>query len=467
VNGLPPRIHPLVRSFLSREETLAALLQRQGSPLNVVFPEIFRANIAAFRRVLDPTGLRYRICYAHKASQARAFVRAALAADTGIDVASPGELHSALTAGFPAERVEVTGPKGRSFLGTLVTSGVTINADNLWELSEIIRLVRAHGGGPVPVLVRLCGFGSAARPVSRFGVPVARFDEVTGLLSASRDAVDFLGLSFHLDTGEVRDRVQAADDCLRLFERSWAAGLAPRVLDIGGGFRQAFAERAEPFGEYALAVRRGLAGEGRPLTWNGATLGYRYTEDGIRGSLMSGKYSGGVPGSDLLREILASPLPGQGGRTLARVLRENMIDLWLEPGKSLADHAGLTLASVEFVKEASDGSILVNLDISRDKICPADQEVLLDPVLIHRSAGAGTPGPAGVFFTGNLCLERDMIFNHLTFVDQVPEPGDIVAFVNTAAYQMDLSASAALMRPPPSKAVAWSGADGFTMHTDD
>jgi diaminopimelate decarboxylase len=467
VNGLPPRIHPLVRSFLSQEGTLAALLERQGSPLNVVFPEIFRANITAFRRVLDSTGLRYRICYAHKASQARAFVRAALATGTGIDVASPGELHSALVAGFPAERVEVTGPKGRSFLGTLVTSGVTINADNLWELSEIIRLARARGGGPVPVLVRLCGFGSAARPVSRFGVPAARFSEVMGLLSASRDAVDFLGLSFHLDTGEVRDRVRAADDCLRLFERSWAAGLAPRVLDIGGGFRQAFAERGEPFGEYALAVRRGLAGEGQPLTWNGATLGYRYTEGGIRGGLMSGKYSGSIPGSDLLQEILASPLPGQGGRTLARVLRENMIDIWLEPGKSLADHAGLTLASVEFVKEASDGSILVNLDISRDKICPADQEVLLDPVLIHRSAGVGTHGPAGIFFAGNLCLERDMIFNHLTFVDRVPGPGDIVAFVNTAAYQMDLSASAALMRPPPRKAVAWSGEDRFTVHTDD
>jgi diaminopimelate decarboxylase len=446
---------------------LAALLERWGSPLNVVFPEIFRANIAAFRQVLDPTGLRYRICYAHKASQARAFVRAALAEDTGIDVASPGELQSALTAGFPAERVEVTGPKGRGFLGLLVGAGVTVNADNLWELSEVIRLVRAGGGGPVPALVRLCGFGSAARPVSRFGIPAARFDEVTGLLSASRDAVDFLGLSFHLDTSEIRDRVQAADDCLRLLERSWAAGLAPRVLDIGGGFRQAFAERGEPFQEYALAVRRGLAGEGAPLTWNGATLGYRYAEGGIRGGLMSGKYSASVPGSDLLGEILASPLPGQGGRILAQVLRENMIDLWIEPGKSLADHAGLTLASVEFVKEASDGSILVNLDISRDKICPADQEVLIDPVLIPRP-GRGNPGrSAGVFFAGNLCLERDMIFNHLTFVDRIPAPGDIVAFVNTAAYQMDLSASAALMRPPPPRTVAFSGPDRFTVHADD
>ena len=156
---LPPRIHPLVRAFLGQEETLTGLLARWGSPLNVVFPEIFRGNVAAFREVLDPLGLRYRICYAHKANQARAFVDSALGEGIGIDVASPGELHSALTAGFPADRIEVTGPKGRDFLSALVSSGVTINADNLWELSEIIRLARAGGGGRVPVLVRLCGFG--------------------------------------------------------------------------------------------------------------------------------------------------------------------------------------------------------------------------------------------------------------------------------------------------------------------
>jgi diaminopimelate decarboxylase len=460
---------------------LAELLQRWGSPLNVVFPEIFRANVAAFRGVLDAAEVGYRICYAHKASQARAFVRAALAEGTGIDVASPGELRSALTAGFAPDQVEVTGPKGRDFLGPLADAGVTVNADNLWELAEIIRLVRADGGRPVPVLARLCGFSSAG-PVSRFGIPAARFGEVTGLLTAARDAVDFLGLSFHLDTGEIRDRVRAADCCLRLMERCWAAGLAPRVLDIGGGFGQAFADRGEPFGQYALAVRRGLAAEDRPLTWNGAMLGYRYGEGGIRGGLMPGKYSASVPGSEVLRELLASPLPGQDGRALARVLGENMIGLWIEPGKSLADHAGLTLASVEFVKEASDGSILVNLDISRDKISPAGQEVLLDPVLIprpgHGSPGYDSPshdspshdspsGAAGVFFAGNLCLERDMIFNHLTFLDRIPAPGDIVAFVNTAAYQMDLSASAALMRPPPPKVVAFSGPDGFTVHADD
>jgi diaminopimelate decarboxylase len=465
MTSLPPRVHPLIRPFLADEGALAGLLARFGSPLNVLFPEIFAANAGGFRDELDAAGLRYWICYAHKANQGRAFVRAALAAGIGIDVASPGELGSALAAGFPARRIEATGPKGRDFLGVLAGSGVTVNVDNLWELAELIRLARA-AGRQTPVLVRVCGFGPG-RP-SRFGVPAARFGAVTDLLAAAPDAVDFLGLSFHLDSSEVRDKVLAVDACLRLLEQAWAAGLSPRVIDVGGGFRQAFADRPEPFTEYGRAVRRGLTGHGPPLTWGGATLGYRFEDGAVRGALTSGKYAGTGTGREFLRELAASPLPGQGGRTVARVLGENMIELWLEPGKALVDHAGLTLASVEFVKEASDGSVLVNLDLSRDKICPADQEVMLDPVLIYRSPPRGPAPPrTGVFFAGNLCLERDMIFNHLTFVDRIPEPGDIVAFVNTAGYQMDLSASAALMQRQPARAVVRAAAGGgFAVGSD-
>ena len=96
MTGLPPRVHPLVRSFLA-DQAGPGLLARWGSPLNVLFPEIFTANVAGFRYELDAAGLRYRICYAHKANQGRAFVRAARAAGIGIDVASLGELDSART----------------------------------------------------------------------------------------------------------------------------------------------------------------------------------------------------------------------------------------------------------------------------------------------------------------------------------------------------------------------------------
>ena len=470
---LPPRIHPLGRSLLAQADTVAGLLTRYGSPLHVVFPEIFAANVAAFRQLLAGSGLSYRICYAHKANQAQAFVRAALNEGISIDVASPGELAGALRAGFPPGRVEATGPKGRAFLATLSGAGVTLNVDNEWELSEIIRLARSRAwdGKRVPVLVRVSGFGGAPgrapRRVSRFGVPAGCFAALIGPLSEARDMVDFRGLSFHLDSSEVGEKAQAVEECLALLEQCWTAGLAPHVLNIGGGFRQAFSADPAAFEAYTQALKRGLAGRGQPLTWDGNMLGYRYENGEIRGVPVFHKYGNAAPASSFLRELLEHPLPGHGGRTVARVLQETMIELWVEPGKGLADHAGLTLASVEFATPAPSGAFLVSLDISRDKICPADQEVMLDPVVIYRSPPPGPDArPAGVFFAGNLCLERDMVYSHLTFLDRVPGPGDIVAFVNTAGYQMDLSASAALLQRQPAKAVVRHGEAGFTTYAD-
>ena len=99
---------------------------------------------------------------------------------------------------------------------------------------------------------------------------------------------------------------------------------------------------------------------------------------------------------------------------------------------------------------------------------------MLDPVLIYRSAprsGLADPhaGPgqrAGVFLGGNLCLERDMIFNHLTFVERLRGPGNIVAFINTAAYQMDLSASGALMQRCAAKVAVESSDSSFVTYAD-
>ena len=59
-----------------------------------------------------------------------------------------------------------------------------------------------------------------------------------------------------------------------------------------------------------------------------------------------------------------------------------------------------------------------------------------------------------------------MIFNHLTFVERIPGPGDIVAFINTAAYQMDLSASGALMQHRAAKVAVESSDSGFVACAD-
>lgn len=460
---LPGLIDPMVREFLTERVSLDAALATHGSPLNIVFPQVFEHNLGRLHTVLRQRGLAYRICYAHKVNQAHAFVRAAADAGIGIDVASAGELASARRAGFGPGRIEATGPKGAGFLRQLTAAGVTVNVDNQWELETIAEL--AVGGAPVPVLVRVSGFDPAR--VSRFGIPLSRMDSALRTLAAHSDRIDLRGFAFHLDSGDVGERVRAFDDCLTLIERAYDHGLTPSVLDIGGGLRQVFTADAEGFERYVRALRASLIGLREPMSWGNTTFGYQVDGATVRGVPVFHKYANTVAAEHMLAELLDAPLERHGGRTVAQVAADNLLELWLEPGKALVDHAGITVATVEVVKEAADGSVLVDLDISRDAVTPADQEVMVDPLVLPGDAGEmREPGAVQVFFAGRLCLERDLLTNRVVALPWLPRPGDRVVFPNTAAYHMDLSAATASMHPPAAKIAVTRDGAGFRVRDD-
>lgn len=495
--ALPAKIHPLVRAFLDTRDAVEEMVIRFGSPVHLVFPQVYAENLERLRTVLDSRGARYRICYAHKVNQSQAFVRTAEHAGIAIDVASPQELANAIGAGFDPMRIEVTGPKGEAFLRDLIDGGITINIDNLWELERIIEL--AGDRAQVPVLLRVSGFDETA--VSRFGVPLAHVDRALDLLSANRRRIAFLGFAFHIDSGDAAERVRAIDACLGLVERAYGRGLGPSVLNIGGGFRQVFTADADRFDGYVRALRESLLGRGETMSWSNNTFGYHVDDGVLQGIPVFHKYANTVPATRMLDDLLGAPLERHGGRTVAQVAGDNMLDIWLEPGKALVDHAGVTVSRVEFVKELADGTVLVNLDLSRDQVTPADQEVMVDPVILPSIApmpSAATPeapardavpgdgvtplcgaadtmptlrpvaesGPVGVYFAGRLCLERDLITNHKVWLPQCPRQGDLVVFPNTGAYHMDLSAAAASLHALPAKLAVVHHAGSFQIYRD-
>ncbi|MFE9577963.1 alanine racemase [Nocardia sp. NPDC006044] len=461
IPALPAKLDPLVRAFLDSPGAVAAALDRFGSPVHLVFPQVYAENLAQFRSVLDRLLSRYRICYAHKANQSLAFVRTAARAGIALDAASPQEVASAVAAGFGTARIEVTGPKGEAFLRDLIERGVTINVDNLWELARIPEL--AGDRTEVPVLLRVSGFDAAQ--VSRFGVPLGHIERAFELLRAHRDRITFLGFAFHLDSGDTGERIRAIDACLALVERAYGHGLTPSVLDIGGGYRQVFTADADRFDAYVHALRESLLGRGEPMSWGSNTFGYHVAGGAVHGIPIFHKYANTIAPTRMLEDLCTAPLERHGGRTVAEVISDNLLELWLEPGKALVDHAGVTVATVDFVKELADGTVLVNLDLSRDSVTPADQEVMVDPIVLPRRDTTGTHF-AGVYFAGRLCLERDLITNHKVWLPNRPSPGDLVVFPNTAAYHMDLSAATASMRPPPIKLAVAQRGNGFQVCPD-
>lgn len=454
---LPPIVDPVVREFI--DSAVRTLVATHRTPVHVVFPQVFASNVETIRNVLDAREVRHRICYAHKVNRSHAFVGTAQRAGIGIDVASPAELDNAIAAGFSPDRIEATGPKGVGFVRRLIAAGVTVNVDNLWELELIGRVADT----PVPVLLRVGEIPGTAP--SRFGFSLSALSQALSLLETFGGQVTLQGFSFHLDTAEQHDRIRAIAACTSLLEQAWARGLDPSVLDIGGGLRQVFTADADSFDAYTVGLRDSLRGRGDRMAWANNTFGYRVDGTTVRGTPVFHKYGNTVSPDAALGDLLDTPVPGHG-RSLASVLSDNLLELWLEPGKALADHAGITVASVEFTKELADGSTLVNLDISRDSVTPADQEVLVDPLLVPLEAPPAAPEPMGAFLAGRLCLERDMVTRRAVRLPFRPRPGDLMVFPNTAGYHSDLSASAAGAHPLPRKFAAVYGRSGFALVPD-
>lgn len=464
---LEPRLEPPLRELLDSAGLLHTLVDALGSPLNVLLPDVVAGNVAAFRAVYRRHRLAGRICFAHKANRSSALVRRLAATEAGLDAASLAELSHALGSGFAPERVVATGPKDPDFLWLAARAGVTVHIDAPAELADLVRLVRAHGLPRARVLLRLAGFASEGVRLltrrTRFGTPVDAVGGLLDLLERERDAVELLGAAYHLDTTGLAEKALALESCVLVLDEARRRGLAPRVVDIGGGYGTSYLAEAEQWERYTTELTHAVLGRRPPLTWGGHGYGLRNEGGTVRGRLTLYPAHRPVAGPGYLDELLATPAPTLG-RTLADVLLEHLYDLWVEPGRALVDQCGLSLARVVDVRVAEGGAPLVRLAMTAGDVSLEEHGVLTDPVLVPRAGrgagGAGGGAPVGVHLVGDLCLEADLITRRLVFLPRLPDRGDLLAFANTAGYCMDFRAHHAQMRPGARKVAAGRRADG-------
>ena len=130
------------------------LAREYGTPAYVVAEDDLRARAREFVRAMAAHhGGRSRVLFAAKAFPCTAVLRIFAEEGLGVDVASAGELHLALKAGFEPGRIVVHGnAKSLGELRTAVEHRLVVAIDNL---DEIDRLEGLAGGGPQPVLLRV------------------------------------------------------------------------------------------------------------------------------------------------------------------------------------------------------------------------------------------------------------------------------------------------------------------------
>jgi diaminopimelate decarboxylase len=380
-----------------------------------------------------------------------------------VDVASLGELRHALGCGFTPDRILATGPKDTEFLWLCARAGVTVALDSAAELTVLAGLVERFRMPRVRVTLRLSGFESSGARLlsrrSRFGTPVAGLGGSLDAVAARADAVELVGVAYHLDTTGLEEKALALEQCLLAAEECRRRGLSPVAVDVGGGFGVDYLADREQWERYTSALAEAVLGLRPPMTWGGYGYGLRDEGGTLGGALGLYPAHRPVAGPRYLDALLASPAPAFGGRPLGELLLEHLYDLVTEPGRALLDQCGITLARVVEVRRGEDGDLLVRLAAKADDVALEDHGVLLDPVLVPRpdadGDGATAPAPVRAYLFGGLCLEGDLITRRAVHLPFAPRVGDLMAFVNTAGYCMDFHATGAQLRPGARKVAAW------------
>jgi diaminopimelate decarboxylase len=463
---LTPIVHQTVTEFLEKENNLRGYVEQYGSPLNILFPEHIKDSIKSFSDVFKKYAIHGRVYYAHKPNKSQALIKQAAFEKIFLDVASEAELKNALSNGFIGDRLEATGPKNEQFLLLALQHGVLISVDNSDELRDIARLHTALAlSKPANILLRLCGFNmTSLAKDTRFGISLDQLPEALAFCKQQQEHCNVAGFSFHLGTSLIEEKVQALTVCIRLIQQAREQGFNMSILNIGGGFRVNYVEKESDWNAYMTALKESVISDSESLSWNNTGFGFRKEQGKLRGDFQSYDYYAPVAQGAYLDNLLSQKFAEDESLSLGATLSELMIELYIEPGRAMLNQAGITVAKVSFVKESARGELLVGLDMNKTNLNSHEQEMMVDPIIISKHK---KPNNRGVYFVGNLCLESDFIYKHKTFPAFLPEKGDLVVFVNTAAYNMDFFESHTLQQRIARKIVARKTKSGFSIFLDD
>jgi len=392
------------------------LAREFGTPAYVVAEDDLRERARAFVAAGKETGQEdFHVVYASKACPCSAVLRVFAQEGLWCDVASAGELHLALAAGFAPERIVVHGnAKSETELRMALEVGVgLIVVDNFDEIERLEQLLSQNAqtnsgfrsahvptGGAVHVRPR--DDPHADRPSRTAGVkacgpqdvlirvtPDVRGETHEKISTGQADSK----FGFAMDHArEAIARVEAVDG---LALRGIHAHVGSQLLDL------------EPFRRAAA----GVSGLGDFPVWDlGGGLGVAYTAEQSPPSI-----------ADYVHAVVAAARAhGIGERRLL-----------IEPGRALVANAGVTLYTVQSVKRNVSTWVAVDGGMS-DNLRPMLYGAVYDAQVADRFGGS-----TRCRLAGKHCESGDVIVRDAVLDD--PRPGDVVVTPATGAYGYAMS----------------------------
>src|SRR5918992_3282141 len=240
-----------------------ALAREHGTPAYVVAEDDLRARARAFRAALaashDGPG---EVVFASKAFPCTAVMRVFAEEGLGCDVASGGELHLALRAGFAPERLYLHGnAKSEAELAMALEARVgTVVVDNEQDADRLLAL-----GGGARVLVRVVpGVDADTHEHILTGQAGSKFGMPPDAARALADRIDVAGLHMHIGS-----QLRSLDPYRRAVAALARVGDF-EVYDLGGGLAVRYLERddvpsPEEWVRHMVAAAHAELGAGKSL----------------------------------------------------------------------------------------------------------------------------------------------------------------------------------------------------------
>ncbi|MEH2237843.1 diaminopimelate decarboxylase [Nostoc sp.] len=234
---------------------VTTLVEQFGSPLYILDEETLRSACQQYR---DAFKQYYKgesqVLYASKAWNCLAVCAIAASEGLGIDVVSGGELYTALEAGVSPNKIYLHGNnKSHEELTLAIESGVTIVADNWYELRTLVEI--AQPSLPIRIMLRLtpgieCHTHEYIRTGhldSKFGFDPNDLDEVFTFVS-QQSALNCVGVHAHIGSQifERQPHQDLAAVMVQWLRDAAKYGLNITELNVGGGLGIKYTESDDP-----------------------------------------------------------------------------------------------------------------------------------------------------------------------------------------------------------------------------
>lgn len=391
----------MTENFVFSGHDTVALAQKYGTPLYVMSEDILRANINRIKDAFESAGAVYDVNYAGKTFLNMGMCRIIESEGISLDVASGGELYTAVKSGFNPGRICFHGSnKNQAELEMALGYKVgRIVIDSEWEL-ERLQLLTEELEQPVKVLFRVSpGIEAHTHELiqtgkldSKFGLPLSQAREIIGR-TKEMNYVETVGIHCHIGSqiADEKPFLLASEVMLDLYKALLSDGLNLTEINLGGGF------------------------------------GIPYLKED--------------PSFDVTSYI---PKMVDHMREMAEQREVPMPKIVVEPGRSVAAPAGITLYTVGTVKEIPGLKKYVSVDGGMaDNPRPALYGADYDAVICNKPQDEALMEEVTV--SGKAC-ETDTLIKSIKLPS--PQSGDTLAVLHTGAYNYSMASNYNRFRRP-------------------